>query len=68
MRTNTHNALHIKCKIRPKDYRQDENVVIRNPKTGVSHTFPVDLVLALQSGLIELKSNELPFLMKKQAN
>ena len=68
MRTNTHNALHIKCKISPRDYRQDENVAIVNPKTGISHTFPVDLVLALQSGLIKLASNDLPFMMKRQAD
>ena len=55
MPTNTHNALHIKRKIRPEDYRRDQNLVIVNPKTGKKHTFPTALIVALREGLVSLE-------------
>ena len=49
------NALHIKRKLRPSDYRRDAELVIVNPKTGERFTFPTTLIVALRAGLVELK-------------
>ena len=49
------NALHIKRKIRPSDYRRDQSLVIINAKTGQRHTFPTSLIVALREGLVEIK-------------
>jgi hypothetical protein len=55
MKTNTDNALAIKRELRPEDYRRDQSLVIVNPKTGVKHTFPTSLVVALRSGLVKFE-------------
>jgi len=49
------NALHIKRKLKPSDYRRDTELVIVNPKTGERFTFPTTLIVALRAGLVELK-------------
>ena len=54
MQTNTHNALHVKRKIRPADYRRDQTLTIVNPITGVSHTFPTELIRAVRSGAVKV--------------
>ena len=55
MRVHSNNALHIKRKLRPSDYRRDESLVIINVKTGKRHTFPTSLIIALREGLVEIK-------------
>ena len=58
MKAHTHNELKIKREIRPEDYRRDQSLVIVNPKTGVRHTFPTCLIIALRNGLVELTHEE----------
>jgi len=54
MTTNTHNALHIKKKIQPLDYKPDANCVFINVKTGARVNIPSILVVALREGKVEL--------------
>jgi len=54
MATNTHNALHIKKKIAPLDYKPDVNCIFVNTKTGARVSIPSILVVALREGKVEL--------------
>lgn len=55
MRVHSTNAMHIKRKLNPSDYRRDAELVIVDPKTGKRFTFPTTLIVAIRSGLVEVK-------------
>ena len=54
MNVNGHNALKIKRKLSP-DYRRDQTCTIRNPKTGLSITLPIEVIKMLRSGEVKFK-------------
>ncbi len=53
MNVNGHNALHIKRKIRPADYRRDPNCKIINPRTKVEVTLPVEVIEMIRNGEVK---------------
>ena len=56
MTTNSNNALRVKRKLRPKDYKRDPNCRMLNRKSGKMVTIPVILIQAVRAGQLRLVS------------
>ena len=55
MRTNTHNALHIKIELAPKDYKRSEVCKIIRPD-GTEVVLPTFLIVAVREGKLKMAS------------
>lgn len=54
MQMHRHNALHVKKRLAPKDYRRDPNCKIVRPD-GREVVLPAILIIALREGKVELR-------------
>jgi len=53
MRTNTHNALHIKRELAPKDYKRSEECKVIRPD-GTEVVLPTFLIVAIREGKVKV--------------
>jgi len=53
VRTNTHNGLHIKRELAPKDYKRSEECKVIRPD-GTEVVLPTFLIVAIREGKVKV--------------